>query len=105
MLFLNIVNIVINSPYQSHNSKFLLSQKNPDNCEMIFLGHDGAGKLKLDGRCDLVSEEKIEDTGGTRKFLRYKFHKTLHIVPEECFKKRVIRMSPNEEGYDTNRNE
>jgi hypothetical protein len=31
---------------------------NPRNCEMIILGHDGKGRLQLDGRCDLELREK-----------------------------------------------
>lgn len=31
---------------------------NPRNCEMIILGHDGKGRLQLNGRCDLELREK-----------------------------------------------
>ncbi|KAL7533839.1 hypothetical protein ACHAXR_005475, partial [Thalassiosira sp. AJA248-18] len=30
---------------------------NPKNCEMIILAHDGLGRLKLDGRCELELQE------------------------------------------------
>ena len=71
-------------------------KQNPKNCEMIILRHDGEGRLQLDGQCNLESEERIDDAGIQRKFLRYKFCKTLRAVPREHIKKRVIRMSFNE---------
>ena len=30
---------------------------NPKNCEMVMLKHDGQGRLKLDGRCELELEK------------------------------------------------
>jgi len=36
---------------------------NPKNCEMITLGHDGSGRLLLDGRCELELSEKKEKEG------------------------------------------
>jgi len=74
--------------------------KNPKNCEMIFLGHDGAGSLDLDGRCYLESEKRLDNTGRLRTSLRYKFDKILNIAPKKHFKKRVIRMSYKEEGIE-----
>ncbi len=38
---------------------------NPRNCEMVILAHDGCGRLKLDGRCDLeLSEVKKIGSNG-----------------------------------------
>ena len=31
---------------------------NPKNCEIIILGHDGLGRMKLDGRCELVLSQR-----------------------------------------------
>merc|ERR1740139_1900352 len=72
--------------------------KNPKNCEMIVLGHDGAGKLQLDGRYHLESGEENDTTGGTENTLRYKFSKTLNVGPKKRFKKRIIRFSYNDSG-------
>mmetsp|Transcript_16480 Transcript_16480/g.26653 ORF Transcript_16480/g.26653 Transcript_16480/m.26653 type:complete len:110 (+) Transcript_16480:476-805(+) len=36
---------------------------NPKNCEMITLGHDGSGRLLLDGRCELELSETKEEEG------------------------------------------
>jgi archaellum component FlaD/FlaE len=33
---------------------------NPKNCEMVVLAHDGQGRLKLDGRCELELSETEE---------------------------------------------
>ena len=33
---------------------------NPKNCEMVVLAHDGQGRLKLDGRCELELNETEE---------------------------------------------
>ena len=33
---------------------------NPRNCEMVMLGHDGHGRLALQGRCQLLLKEKAE---------------------------------------------
>lgn len=35
---------------------------NPKNCEMVTLAHDGLGRLKLDGRCELKLSELAENT-------------------------------------------
>lgn len=35
---------------------------NPKNCEMVILAHDGFGRLKLDGRCELELEEISNDS-------------------------------------------
>jgi len=72
--------------------------KNPKNCEMIVLGHDGLGKLELDGRYTLEPGEEKDVTGCTQKLLRYKFYKTLDVGPKIFFKKRLIRMAFNESG-------
>ena len=42
---------------------------NPKNCEIIVLGHDGLGRLKLDGRCELELSQQpvvrhVNDVGG-----------------------------------------
>ena len=34
---------------------------NPKNCEMVMLAHDGLGRLKLDGRCELELRQQMMD--------------------------------------------
>lgn len=65
---------------------------------MIVLGHDGLGKLELDGRYTLEPGEEKDVTGCRQKLLRYKFYKTLDVGPKIFFKKRLIRMAFNESG-------
>jgi broad specificity phosphatase PhoE len=71
---------------------------NPNNGEMVVLGHNGDGKLELDGRCQLEmegSEEALET-----KVTGYKFHKRLRILPQSAIRKVKIRMSHDEEVID-----
>lgn len=73
--------------------------KNPKNCEMIFLGHDGTGNLELDGRCYLEPEEKADSAGCIQTVLKYKFDKILDVGLKNHMK-RNIRMSYNESGIE-----
>lgn len=75
--------------------------KNPTNCEMIILGHNGAGKLQLNGRCDLNLRERKDDSDDTAMsqnfdVIGYSYHKKLRVVPKEHFTKRIIRLSHND---------
>jgi hypothetical protein len=51
---------------------------------MIVLGHDGHGRLELEGRCELKSGE---GNGG----MSFEFSKQLKVTPHNT-KKRSIRM-------------
>jgi broad specificity phosphatase PhoE len=76
---------------------------NPRNCEMVILGHDGNGKLQLDGRCELeLSEKKEHDTkegdgdGKAETIIDVtgvKFYKKLRIVPKNHVRSRIVRLS------------
>jgi len=70
--------------------------KNPTNCEMVILQHDGEGKLQLNGRRSIESEDKGNSAGEMQPLLKYKFYETMAVVPKEHFRPRVIRMTPNE---------
>ena len=80
---------------------------NPKNCEMVILGHDGNGKLQLDGRCELTLSEtvkapedeknrdsdhhlmKVTDVTGV------KFYEKLRIVAKDHIRSRNVRLSCN----------
>jgi len=76
---------------------------NPKNCEMIILGHDGQGKLQLEGRSELElkdsicekREEEIDnhDAKNRIKVNGYKFFRKLRIVPKNHSRSRSIRLS------------
>lgn len=77
---------------------------NPKNCEMVMLKHDGQGRLKLDGRCELELEKlkssitnnennkaKDEHNEGTVDnevervvVTGYKKHAKLRTLPPHC---------------------
>ena len=59
---------------------------NPKNCEMVILGHDGSGKLQLEGRCEVTLQEDEHVSG-------YEFHQKLRTVPSHHKKTRSIRLS------------
>jgi len=78
---------------------------NPKNCEMIMLAHDGLGRLKLDGRCELELDKKekkeVNGTEGTRKELDtvvtgYKKYSRLRTLPPQWVRPRTVRMSYND---------
>jgi len=89
---------------------------NPRNCEMVVLGHNGQGRLELQGRCalDLGSqpstrtsstegevEKKDKDGSSSSKeeelhVTGYKFHKRLRILPRNAIRKVKIRISPDD---------
>jgi broad specificity phosphatase PhoE len=69
---------------------------NPRNCEMVVLGHNGDGRLELEGRCALEVEEKDDDENQQNKVTGYKFHKRLRILPRSAIRKVNIRISPDE---------
>jgi hypothetical protein len=63
---------------------------------MVILGHDGYGRLELEGRCEL----KITNTGDTDgentndiKVSGYKFYRKLKVVPKRHMRTRNIRMA------------
>ena len=67
---------------------------NPRNCEMVVLGHNGNGRLELEGRAALDVEEDPETL--EKKVTGYKFHKRLRILPKCAIRKLKIRISPDE---------
>lgn len=89
---------------------------NPTNCEMVILGHNGQGRLELQGRCALEvgpkpvvgneDEEKKEGKDDQNGFKQqnddelhvtgYKFHKRLRILPKHAIRKVKIRISPDD---------
>lgn len=64
---------------------------NPKNCEMVILGHDGSGKLQLEGRCEVTLKEDEEDKKVSVS--GYKFHQKLRTVPSHYTRTRSIRLS------------
>ena len=87
---------------------------NPKNCEMVLLGHDGRGRLKLNGRCELKLRRKEEDDGdrcvqeeekkknaGCRvvngdfpvRVDGFRFHDKLRVLPRKFIDTRTIRLS------------
>lgn len=95
---------------------------NPKNCEIIVLGHNGLGRLKLDGRCELelskcfIGEENNESeeeklrrsdestrqtsnssTGITTTIVTgYKRHSRLRTIPPQWLYPRTVRMCYND---------
>jgi hypothetical protein len=61
------------------------------NCEMVLLGHDGAGRLDLTGRYELEHTE--EGKSSSPHVVGYKFHKRLRVLPQKSIHKVKIRMS------------
>jgi len=96
---------------------------NPRNCEMVVLGHDGLGRLRLQGRYNLHLKERAEANGNKasddkeKKDARlldavgsdassvvskeqvvdeYRFYKRLRILPQAAIRKVDIRISYSE---------
>ena len=68
---------------------------NPRNCEMVILGHDGAGKLQLDGRFEVQMEENTET--GENEVKGYTFHKRLRVLPRKYVRKLNVRISNDDD--------
>ena len=73
---------------------------NPRNCEMVVLNHDGLGRLRLQGRCQLhLKEKKKKGEKGDEKKAKvwetdeYRFYKKLRILPQAAIRKVDIRIS------------
>lgn len=64
---------------------------NPRNCEMVILGHDGGGKLQLDGRYEVKVEENV--LTGEKEVKGYTFHKQLRVLPRKYVHKLNVRIS------------
>jgi broad specificity phosphatase PhoE len=84
---------------------------NPRNCEMVILGHNGEGRLELQGRCALELGHRCvtsaqedpksahgpkQDEETPRGVTGYRFHKRLRIVPKNAIRKVKIRISPDD---------
>ena len=68
---------------------------NPRNCEMVMLRHDGAGKLQLDGRCELELE-KDGDSGETT-VTGHEFRRRLRILPRQYIRTLHVRIGPDDD--------
>lgn len=78
---------------------------NPKNCDLVVLGHDGKGRLRLEGRHELVlcKAEDDEQEGGESIYESqcqsntlvkgYKYESRLRTLPKEWRAKRRIRLS------------
>lgn len=64
---------------------------NPKNCEMVILAHDGAGRLQLEGRCEI--EHSVSEESGEQTVVGHSFHERLRVLPEEWVQKVKIRIS------------
>jgi broad specificity phosphatase PhoE len=92
---------------------------NPRNCEMVVLGHNGEGRLELQGRCalevgpilrsdavvvasDVPGSTRQSDGNETANVTEtvgvtgYRFHKRLRILPQNAIRKVEIRISPDD---------
>lgn len=75
---------------------------NPRNCEMVVLGHNGQGRLELQGRCALETGPRKKSGNDESKdendicVTGYKFHKRLRILPKHAIRKVKIRISPDD---------
>ena len=81
---------------------------NPKNCEMVMLAHDGLGRLKLDGRCELELDKKEKkevngtegNTNGKQELdavvTGYKKYSRLRTLPPQWVRPRTVRMSYND---------
>ena len=71
---------------------------NPKNAEMIVLGHDGNGKLTLDGRSELIMERHEDAITGesTNLLTGYTFHKKLRVLPAHFRRRREVKLSYND---------
>lgn len=84
---------------------------------MVVLGHNGAGRLELAGRYELVlndqqQQQQQEDqtktqtaaaavhheNGSGRVVVGYKFHKRLRVLPPKVIRKVKIRLYADEDG-------
>lgn len=65
---------------------------------MIILGHDGYGRLELEGRCQLkitkieTEGEETSESDTKVKVSGYHFFKKLKVIPKCHMKTRTIRM-------------
>jgi hypothetical protein len=75
---------------------------NPKNCEMVILGHNGDGRLELDGRCEFQwGKSSSNDTGSNNKegkveMKGYTFYKRLRILPQSAISRLHIRIAPDD---------
>lgn len=78
---------------------------NPKNCDLVVLGHDGKGRLRLEGRHELILRDaEAEEQDGEASVLEsqhqfntlvegYKYESRLRTLPKEWRAKRKIRLS------------
>lgn len=64
---------------------------------MVLLGHNGAGRLELVGRYELVLTEGDDDEHKKDKVVGYKFHKRLRVLPPKVVRKVKIRLCAGDE--------
>ena len=83
---------------------------------MVVLGHNGAGRLELVGRYELVlNEQQQQQPGGEHpsdghkatsastshekgRVVGYKFHKRLRVLPPKVVRKVKIRLCADDDG-------
>ena len=78
---------------------------NPKNCDLVVLGHDGNGRLRLEGRHELILLDATDDEQEGGKSIYepqhqsntlvkgYKYESRLRTLPKEWRAKRKIRLS------------
>mmetsp|Transcript_5328 Transcript_5328/g.12645 ORF Transcript_5328/g.12645 Transcript_5328/m.12645 type:complete len:779 (-) Transcript_5328:15-2351(-) len=90
-----IVLRVLMARYFRYTITQLNTLANPRNCEMVVLGHEGNGRLDLEGRCMLELEEDPETK---KKVVKgYKFHKRLRVLPKSNIRKVRFRISAKDQ--------
>jgi len=70
---------------------------NPLNCEMVVLGHDGDGRLDLEGRFAL-EVEKDQKLHQYTQVKGYQFHRQLRILPKSLIRTVHFRISPKDKN-------
>jgi len=79
---------------------------NPRNCDLVVLSHDGHGRLRLDGRCELeLRDEEDEDGGGDgnveprrrrKTVVGYRKLAKLRTIPPQYVHHRIARVNEHD---------
>lgn len=79
---------------------------NPRNCDLVVLSHDGHGRLKLDGRCELELRDEGEEqdgsdsNGGRRRSRKtvvgYRKLAKLRTIPPQYVHHRTARVNEHD---------
>jgi hypothetical protein len=83
---------------------------NPRNCEMVLLGHDGHGRLRLTGRYELELSKRVTKENGAADntdnsdnevhVTGHRHWKRLRVLPDEYIRKVYIRISYDDDEPD-----